>query len=378
MLSINSLITKLTRSRLPILLTTIYLSACSTQVITGTPHQGEAPAILITQTATPDPTQPPTPEPPSPTPADATTPLPPDPFAGLRIDDLASRAYGGSGIKLGDEVLPEEGFTNFRRWEMSYDSDGLRITGLVNYPLGVGPFPVIIVNHGYVRPDRYESGMDTWRIANWFAQHGYIALMPDYRNHAGSDVGSNPFHIGYAIDVMNLVAQAHTLPQSIPGQIGMIGHSMGGEIAMWPMVLSQDLDAVVLYGSMSGDIAVNWEFAVEQWPVQRDAMHALALVYGTPTQQPEGYAAISPATYLDRVRMPVIIHHGMMDDVVPIAWSETLFNDLEALGADVAFFPYGGGHHTLTGENFALMMSRTHTLFERTVLEDINHPPQSE
>src|SRR5438034_746017 len=124
------------RRCLVLLLLIAATSACSPRAVTTTPQIGGAPAILVTQTPTSELTSTaiPTSAPASPIPNTPPT-LPPDPFRGLRIEDLAARTYGGPGIQLGDEV---EGGEGFRRWEMSYISDGLRITGLVDYPLGRG------------------------------------------------------------------------------------------------------------------------------------------------------------------------------------------------------------------------------------------------
>ncbi len=296
---------------------------------------------------------------------------PSDPFNGLRMDDLAAREYGGSGIIIGNVVKVE---TTFTQYAMTFDSDGLTITGLVDIPAGEGPFPVILVNHGYLRPEEYQSGFDSWRMADWLAQHGYIALMPDYRNYAGSDTGPNPFRIGFAIDVMNLIAQVDSLSQAIPEQIGIIGHSMGGEVSMWPMIISDEVDAVVLYASMSGDSARNWEHRIKYWPFQRESMEALALVYGEPADNPEGYASISPINYFDRIRMPVMIHHGTQDESVPYWWSEEMWHLMEDAGVDVTFWPYPGGTHSLAGQGFETLMQRNLAFFEENVRGDVNSP----
>jgi dipeptidyl aminopeptidase/acylaminoacyl peptidase len=285
-----------------------------------------------------------------------------DPLAGLTIDDLSQRSYGGSGIVLLEVVETEPEYTQYA---MVYPSDGLKITGLVNLPAGEGPFPVVIVNHGYRRPAEYRPGMDSWRIAERLARQGYIALMPDYRNYAGSDKGPNPFHIGYAIDVMNLIAQVDSLPAALPDRIGLIGHSMGGELCMWPMVIMDDVRAVVLYASTSGDVARNWAHARQHW--DRQTMDALALAYGSPDDHPEMFAAMSPVNYLDRVRMPVLIHHGMQDEWVPYAWSAELAGLMEEAGANVTFYSYPGGRHALIGDDYEALMTRTLDFFDEHV-----------
>lgn len=294
-----------------------------------------------------------------------------DPFAGLRMDDLASRQYGGSGIVVGEAVKAQRYFVQYA---MYYESDGLKITGLIDIPVSEGPFPVIIVNHGYLRQEEYQPGFDSWHMADWLAEHDYITIMPDYRNYGSSDSGPNPFRIGFAIDVMNLIAQLDSLPQAIPEQVGIIGHSMGGEVSMWPMILSDQVDAVVLYSSMSGDVARNWEHRWRYWRTQREAMEATALVYGNPQDNPESYAEISTISYLDRIRMPVMIHHGTMDQTVPYWWSEELWHLMEDAGVDVTFWPYPGGRHTLNGNGFETLMERSLNLFDEAVRSDFNTP----
>ncbi|GAB4473613.1 MAG: hypothetical protein Kow00124_12800 [Anaerolineae bacterium] len=329
----------------------------------------ERPAAPTLASAPPDTVPPPEDETPAaPPPAEERAS---DAFSGLRIDDLAAREYGGTGIVVGEATRYYPAFTRHR---ISYPSDGLTITGLVNIPRGEGPFPVIVLNHGYLTFDVYEPGADTWQMADWLAEHGYITLMPDYRNYGGSDRGPNPFHIGYAIDVLNLIAQVDSLPGAAPGQIGVIGHSMGGEISMWPMVLSDEVDAVVLYASMSGDLALNYRYALRSYPVQRGAMEALGLIYGTPDEHPEAFTEMSPASYFDRVRMPVLIHHGMLDDIVPYAWSVDLERSLHEAGADVTFYAYGDQGHAFRGRTFELFMGRNLALLEAAVRADVNTP----
>lgn len=356
----------------PLLVFCLLLTACQTQQETIV--FSEPP---VTPTTLPEPTQTPvarpTASPPaaSPTQAPPTTAVAENPFDGLRISELSQRSYGGPGINVGEEVVRE---AEYSRYIMTYESDDLLIGGRINIPVGRGPFPVIIVNHGYLAPEVYEPSAGTWRIADWLALRGYIAIMSDYRNYGDSEHGPNPFHIGYAIDVMNLVAQVESLPMAAPGQIGIIGHSMGGEISMWPLVISDEVDAVVLYASMSGDVVKNWEYGVLNFPVQRPALDALALIYGTPDEHSEEYAALSPVNYLDQVRMPVLIQHGMLDEIVPYVWSEELAAQMAEAGLDVTFYAYGGGGHALRGQMFETFMERNLDFFETNVKANINQP----
>jgi dipeptidyl aminopeptidase/acylaminoacyl peptidase len=359
----------MSRIALLLLLAAFALAACI-------PTQMADPAPLPTATApgltpitTPDgppaTTSLPTVEPsatPSPTPTEAPPTPTPNPVAGWTVDDLAAREYGGSGIVIGDALGGEDAFTQYG---MTFDSDGLTITGLANIPAGDGPFPVVIVNHGYCAPETYRQGCDSAAVGAAIARYGYITLTPDYRGYWQSDDGPNPFRIGYALDVMNLIAQVDSLPQAAPGQIGVIGHSMGGGVSMWPMVLPSEVDAVVLYAAMNGDMAVNWQHIRLNWNTR--SQDELAAIYGTPDENPAGYAAISPINYLDRVSVPVLIQHGTADDQVPYIWSQELDQALEAAGKDVTFNTYEGENHILYGSAFDRLIASTVAFFDEHV-----------
>ena len=180
------------------------------------------------------------------------TPLPiptatPDPLAPYTIPALAARRYGEGDI-LVREVVGER--LPFHRYVVEYPSDGLTVTALANVPFGQGPFPVVVILHGYIPPEVYERGADSLPAADFFAGRGYAAIMPDYRGYAGTAGGPNPLRIPYAIDVLNLIESLHTLDVLDEDRVGVVGHSMGGGAATYVMVLSERVRAVVLYAPM--------------------------------------------------------------------------------------------------------------------------------
>ena len=54
---------------------------------------------------------------------------------------------------------------------LSDPSDGLAISGILQIPSGDGPFPVILLNHGYYNRAAYCSGDGTDLIAEILNQH---------------------------------------------------------------------------------------------------------------------------------------------------------------------------------------------------------------
>ena len=340
--------------------------------VTATAVPSSATPAPPTATVTPRPptaTPTATPLPPTATPIPPTATLAPptptpDAYAAIDIEGLRKRTYGGGRIET-VRVLEEQ--PAFTRYLIRYPSDGIPITGVMNVPKGEGPFPVVIVNHGFIQPTSYATTTAyTLPLADTLARNGYLTLHPDYRNYGGSGQGPNPFRIGYAIDVLNLVQLAKTLPNARPDRIGMLGHSMGGGITSRVMAISPDVKAVVLYGAMSSDEVENYNHRRAMGWIRNEATFGDVLPV-TPQEQPDVYERLSPMSHLQYVTAPVSIHHGEQDNDVPVQFSRRLTQALRDDGKNVELFTYPGQPHWLSGTAQALFLQRVVAFFDRAL-----------
>ncbi len=310
--------------------------------VTMTPEPSLVPTFTPALTPSPDPTAVATP---TPVPPPTLSPTP-DPYAGWTINDLAARSYGGDPPMIEETLASGNGFT---RYLIHYPSDGLTIYGFMNVPAGEGPFPVVLVLHGFVNPANYNTLAYTRTYADSLAQAGYLVIHPNYRDHPPSDNGPNEYRAGYAIDILNLVALVQqyggkpgVLELANPDDISLWGHSMGGGIALRVITVYPDIRAAVLYGSMSGDEYKNYE-KIFEWTDGRSGLDELAI--------PEAdMARIAPINHLERIKAAVSIHHGTADSQVPPEWSTDLCQRLQALNKTVECFSYPGQPHTFVGE----------------------------
>lgn len=300
------------------------------------------------------------------TPAIAT----PDPYASLAINTLAERTYGGGLLEIVETLETTDSFT---RYMIKYPSDGLDIYGFMNVPHEGDEFPVAIVLHGYIDPAEYELVPYTRRYTDALAEAGYFVIHPNLRNYPPSDSGPNPYRIGYATDVLNLIAiireqsqdQLGTLRRATADDINLWGHSMGGGVALRVLAVNNApyLQAAVLYGSMSGDEIKNYD-RISHWTNNRRGEFELAAGLET-------VAAISPINYLDRIEARIAVHHSRTDDVVPVEWSEELCELLSELAqsgqtpeSPECFF-YDNQPHTFRGDGDELFIQRTIEFFNR-------------
>lgn len=283
---------------------------------------------------------------PSPTPA--LTAAPPTtatlaPYEEYTIDYLRKRAYGGGNIEV---VEMMEDKTSFIRYLIRYPSDGLTIYGFINIPKGAGPFPILIVLHGYVSSAEYQTLDYTAGLADALTEAGYVVVHPNLRNYLPSDQGDDLFRVGLAVDVLNLIhllktgaAPPEVLSTASVDQIGLWGHSLGGNIILRVLTISADVKAVVLYASISGDETKNAALFATITP--NDPQIQTELV-----TSPIVIQRISPANYYRGITAAVQLYHGTSDSVVPLAWALENCNGLKDAGVNTNCIYYTDEDHT--------------------------------
>jgi len=297
------------------------------------------------------------------TPTPTVTPTPtPHPLAGYTIQGLRERVYPGGTIEITHAITETESFTKYL---ISYPSDDLTITGMMNVPKGEGPFPVVILNHGYIPPSRFWSGADTWRAADHLAAQGYLTISPDFRGWGGSDSGENFFRTGLVIDVLNLVSSLPSLSQADPGRVGMWGHSMGGGVTTKAITIDPRIRAAVLYGPVSPDDAD----VMGRWGRGGGggSDESLARAYREASRDEAFLQLTSPIHYMYLVSAPVHIHQGAADRTTPPKWAEAIRDALQTAGKEVEYFSYPRQGHALEGESWDLFMQRVTDFFGQTL-----------
>jgi dipeptidyl aminopeptidase/acylaminoacyl peptidase len=286
---------------------------------------------------------------------------------------MRAREYPGSPVTI-EQVL-EPGL-NYQRYYASYLSEGLTIYALLTVPNGAPPptgWPVIVFNHGFIPPDEYRTTERYIAYVDWLARSGYIVFRSDYRGH-GSSEGEASGAYGspaYVVDVLNAVAAMQAYPGADPERIGMWGHSMGGYITLRSMVITPAIKAGVIWAGVVAsypDLVERWrptptpEPGVSATPRPRGWRGGLIEQYGPPSENPEFWASISANSYLADLSGPLQLHHGTEDTSVPLAFSETLYQQALAAGQPAEFYIYPGDNHNIA-LNFGTAMSRTIEFF---------------
>jgi dipeptidyl aminopeptidase/acylaminoacyl peptidase len=295
------------------------------------------------------------------------------------IEVMRQQAYPGSEITI-EETL--DAGSNYDRYIASYLSEGLKIYALLTVPQGEKPesgWPVIVFNHGYIPPDQYRTTERYVAYVDGFARNGYIVFRSDYRGHDRSEGEPSSGHSSpdYTVDVLNAVASLKQYPDADPDRIGMWGHSMGGGITVRAMVVTDDIKAGVIWAGTTASYVDLLEVWQERWATRPTptpdpdrprppGFTEMFEEFGTPEENPEFWASISPITYLSDLSGPVQLHHGTADESVPIEFSETLYVKLLEAGVPAELHTYEGDNHNLSN-NFGTAMQRSIEFFDLNV-----------
>jgi dipeptidyl aminopeptidase/acylaminoacyl peptidase len=284
----------------------------------------------------------------------------------VSLPALAERRFDGRDLRRVAETLRTDAYTQYA---VTYRSGRLTISGIMNVPRGRGPWPALVLAHGYIDPAVYVTGQGLTRERDYLARAGYVTLHVDYRNHAGSSTdpaADRRLRLGYTEDVVNAVLALRAGPAYVDDdRIGLLGRSMGGGVVYNVLTVRPGLvDAAVVFAPVSSDTVDNFERWIRPDPSRDGLAGAILADYGEPAKHPGFWRGVSPRTYFDQVTEPLLIHHGTSDDSCPLRWSEQTAAALRREDQDVRLYVYEGEEHAF-GPQWPLSMARTVDFLDR-------------
>jgi len=282
------------------------------------------------------------------------------------IESLRKRSYPASEIVI-EEILASG---NYQRSIVSYQSDGLKIYGLLTVPDSPKPvngYPTIIFLHGYISPQAYVTTNDYTATQDGLAKGGFITFKPDLRGHGKSqgEAGGAHFSEGYIVDTLNALSALKIYKDVDPGKIGIWGHSNGGEIGLGVMVVSKEIKAGVFWAGVVGSSQDMLETYNSRIPFMKGRVPDLVVKYGSPSANPTFWGKLDPYSYLGDISEPIQLHHGTADSSVPVELSIHLADALEKERKIVELYQYDGADHNFSGNSFGTAMQRSVDFFKK-------------
>ena len=267
------------------------------------------------------------------------------------FDNLRKRGGKASEIKiLGslDDIEKRRGAMHCARTEnecfvtneISFESDGKKISGMINYwPEKSSLSKVIIMIRGYAEPAGYFVGSGTWKVADALAKAGYATISLDFLGYGNSDkepsdVLEARFH--KVIEVMDLIESVKALPWVDKNRIGIWAHSNGGQIAL-----------SVLETTGASYPTVLWAPMTQNFPESvLSTNDADSPINGIIAEFEKHYDSRRYAfeNYYSWIKAPVLIQQGTADVWCKVEWQQRV---VQAINGELVV--YDGADHNLKG-----------------------------
>lgn len=223
------------------------------------------------------------------------------------------------------------------RYEVSLPGSGVTLGGILFRPAtNEKSQRAIIVLHGWARPGvRGASRVEG--TARRLSEQGYVALALSMRGWPPSG-GLDDCGTEQPDDVAKAADWLATLPGVNPDSIGVLGFSLGGQVALLSGTRSARIKAIVAYFPIT-DIQ-RWKETTSNVGIRN---FYVPLVCGTGDQN-------SPIHVAEQIRAPVLLIHGDRDTWVPAEQSLRMREALQKANRYVELLIIGGGEHGFTAE----------------------------
>lgn len=299
------------------------------------------------------------------------------PFKEMTIPYLRDRNYDSLISEL-DEISSNSNYTSYLA---SYDSDGLKVFGLLTKPSGqmpTGGFPAIVFVHGYIPPTTYQTlGTSYSDYVDYLARNGFVVFKIDLRGHGNSEGEAHgAYYSGdYIVDVLNARSALQKLDFVNSGKIGLWGHSMAGNVIFRSFVAAKDVPAIVIWGGavytyedMRGLGIDDDSYRPPTDESERQRRRELLFnTHGEFDPNSEFWKTVVPTNYLDGISGAVQLDHAINDNVVNIEYSRGLSQILNETNIEHELNEYQSGGHNISGSAFEQAMQDTVRFFKENL-----------
>ena len=293
-------------------------------------------------------------------------------FQELTIPYLRSQKYDSSVSEL-ESYSRNQAYESYRT---SYQSDSLRINGLLTIPTGeppAGGFPAVIFVHGYIPPTLYRTEKNYESYVDYLARRGIVVFKIDLRGHDQSEgEASGAYFSGdYVVDVLNAYSAVQKMEQVNQDRVGLWGHSMAGNVVFRALTVKKDIPKAVIWAgavytyddfSTFGIDDTSYRPPTDGTERQRKRNELFDL-YGRYDPDSWFWQQVPATNYLDGVKAAIQVHHAVDDSVVDIGYSRNLMQVLDATSIPHQLYEYQSGGHNISGSSFNQAMQRSVEFF---------------
>ena len=223
-----------------------------------------------------------------------------------------------------------------------HDVDGVHV--FVAEPPGKAPHPTLFMIHG--GPEAADRDSFSPTVQAW-VDHGFAVVCLNYRGSSGYGKVWRDAIVGRpGLTELEDIAKVHDWAVATkladPERSVLSGGSWGGYLTLLGLGTQPERWALGIGIVPIGDYIPAYEDEME--PLKK---YDAALFGGTPTEVPERYRVANPITYIERVRVPILLLVGQNDPRCPSRSVDVYRERLVALGKPFEEYRYDAGHGSL-------------------------------
>jgi dipeptidyl aminopeptidase/acylaminoacyl peptidase len=228
-----------------------------------------------------------------------------------------------------------------RVFDITYESDGLNVTGLMAVPERIVPevHRVLVYNRGGSREYGKLTLLNVLRSMVPFAQKGFLVFASNYRGNAGGE-GMEEFGGRDVNDVLRLLDIARAHPGFDGQNAFMLGHSRGGMMTNLALKAGAKVNAAIGIAGIADARKLAENTGIMQRVLEPLVPH---FTDGVGAE----LAARSAVLWPEQIHAPLLLLHGDADRDVDASHSVALKTALEGAGKPVRLVVYPGGNHAL-------------------------------
>ena len=223
-----------------------------------------------------------------------------------------------------------------------HDVDGVHV--FVAEPRAPGPHPTYFFIHG--GPEAADRDSFSPVVQAW-VDHGFAVVCVNYRGSSGYGKAWRDAIVGRpGLTELEDIAKVHDWATATkltdPKRSVIGGGSWGGYLTLLGLGTQPERWALGIGIVPIGDYIPAYEDEME--PLKK---YDAALFGGTPTEVPDRYRVANPITYIDRVRVPMLLLVGQNDPRCPSRSVDVYVERLKQLGKPYQEYRYDAGHGSL-------------------------------
>ena len=222
------------------------------------------------------------------------------------------------------------------------DVDGIHV--FLAEPPTQGPYPTIFIVHGGPSShdqDAFYPGVQAW------VDHGFAVVLVNYRGSTGYGKEWRDAIVGrVGLTELEDIAKAYNrvVADGVadPKRVILSGGSWGGYLTLLGLGIQPDRWSLGIPIVPVGDYIAAYEDEME--PLKK---YDAALFGGTPEEVPDSYRQSNPMTYVEHIRVPMLLVVGQNDPRCPSRSVDVYRERLMQLGKKFEEYRFDAGHGSL-------------------------------